>query len=233
MRDGFIMHEKTIRQMARLPREDAGFLVECMAAYYRDGKIDMDKIAEESLAVAVILDDAIERMDADAEAYERSVDQRRKAAEKRWNNANDMRDDAECMREDATALRENADGMRTPCEDDAKNAVSVSVSDSVSVLEKENSPTESKRKRFVPPSVDEVRAYCLERHNNVDAESFVAFYESKGWKVGNTPMKNWKSAIVTWEKRQKQKAPPGNKFQNFPINEDNRRLVARVIAANR
>ena len=55
-------------------------------------------------------------------------------------------------------------------------------------------------KRFVPPTVDEVRAYCDERNNNVDAESFVDFYESKGWYVGKNKMKDWKSAVRTWER---------------------------------
>lgn len=60
---------------------------------------------------------------------------------------------------------------------------------------------ESKAKRFSRPSVDEVRAYCSERGNAVNAESFVDFYESKGWKVGNSPMKDWRAAVRTWEKR--------------------------------
>lgn len=58
-------------------------------------------------------------------------------------------------------------------------------------------------KKFTPPTVEEVKAYCEERNNGIDAEWFVAFYGSKGWKVGNQPMKNWKSAIITWEKRNK------------------------------
>ena len=55
-------------------------------------------------------------------------------------------------------------------------------------------------KRFEKPTVDEVRAYCRERNNNVDAESFVDFYESKGWYVGKNPMKDWKAAVRTWER---------------------------------
>lgn len=54
--------------------------------------------------------------------------------------------------------------------------------------------------RFIPPTVEEVEAYCRERNNNVDAEKFVAFYESKGWMVGKNKMKNWKMSVVTWEK---------------------------------
>ena len=55
-------------------------------------------------------------------------------------------------------------------------------------------------KRFVPPTVDEVRAYCEERKNNVDADSFVSFYESKGWMVGKNKMKDWKACVRTWER---------------------------------
>ena len=59
---------------------------------------------------------------------------------------------------------------------------------------------QKKTNRFVPPTVDEVRAYCIERDNEVDAERFIDFYESKGWYVGKNPMKNWKAAVRTWEK---------------------------------
>ena len=54
--------------------------------------------------------------------------------------------------------------------------------------------------RFTPPTVDEVRDYCRERGNSVDAERFVDFYTAKGWKVGKSPMKDWKAAVRTWEK---------------------------------
>ena len=63
------------------------------------------------------------------------------------------------------------------------------------------------RKRFSPPSAAEVREYCRERENAVDAESFVDFYAAKGWKVGNAPMKDWKAAVRTWEKRDNRAAP--------------------------
>lgn len=56
-------------------------------------------------------------------------------------------------------------------------------------------------KRFVKPTADEVRAYCAERGNRVDAQAFVDFYAAKGWKVGSSPMKDWKAAVRTWEKR--------------------------------
>lgn len=58
-------------------------------------------------------------------------------------------------------------------------------------------------KNFIPPTVEEVQAYCQERKNKVDAQTFVNFYESKGWMVGKNKMKNWKAAVVTWERNRK------------------------------
>ena len=58
------------------------------------------------------------------------------------------------------------------------------------------------RKRFVPPTVEEVRAYCLERGNGIDPQGFVDHYEARGWRYnGNVPMKDWRAAVRTWEGR--------------------------------
>lgn len=63
------------------------------------------------------------------------------------------------------------------------------------------SQAKPKGRRFAPPSVEEVREYCAEKGYAFDPETFVAFYESKGWKVGGSPMKSWKAACTTWQKR--------------------------------
>lgn len=56
-------------------------------------------------------------------------------------------------------------------------------------------------KKFLKPTIDEVRAYCLERKNDIDPEKWFDFYQSKGWRVGSQPMKDWKAAVRTWERR--------------------------------
>lgn len=58
----------------------------------------------------------------------------------------------------------------------------------------------AEKANFTPPTVEEVEAYCQERGNDVDAEKFVAFYSAKGWMIGKNKMKNWKMAVITWEK---------------------------------
>jgi len=56
------------------------------------------------------------------------------------------------------------------------------------------------KKRFAVPTVEEVDAYCRERGNNVDAQRFVDFYASKGWRIGKEPMRDWRACVRTWER---------------------------------
>lgn len=54
---------------------------------------------------------------------------------------------------------------------------------------------------FVPPFADEVRAFVEEEGLCVDPETFVDFYDSRGWKVGTTAIKNWKATVRLWHRR--------------------------------
>ena len=77
-------------------------------------------------------------------------------------------------------------------------------------LKKED--TNVSKKKFVPPTVDEVRAYCQERRNKVDPQAFCDFYKSNGWMVGKNHMKDWQAAVRTWEKSSSQsKEAPAQK----------------------
>jgi hypothetical protein len=60
-------------------------------------------------------------------------------------------------------------------------------------------------KPFNKPTILEVQNYCSERNNNIEAEAFIDFYESKGWFVGKNKMKDWKACVRTWEMRNKTK----------------------------
>lgn len=74
----------------------------------------------------------------------------------------------------------------------------------------EESNSAKQHTRFAPPSVEQVSAYCRERSNGIDAQRFVDFYASKGWRVGNQPMKDWKAAVRTWERRERKNDGSGN-----------------------
>lgn len=81
-------------------------------------------------------------------------------------------------------------------------------SNTIKEKESKENKNESKEKeivkkpssRFTPPTLDEVKAYCSERNNNVDAQRFIDYYTANGWKVGRNAMKDWKAAVRTWER---------------------------------
>ena len=68
-------------------------------------------------------------------------------------------------------------------------------------IDKDIKDCEKKSHRFIKPTIEEIKIYCDERNNNVNAEQFYDFYESKNWYVGKNKMKDWKACVRTWEKR--------------------------------
>lgn len=74
--------------------------------------------------------------------------------------------------------------------------------------------------KFIPPTVEEVQAYCSERNNTVDAQTFVDFYASKGWFVGKNKMKDWKAAVRTWERSRSNGRVSSKPTQQNPTTED-------------
>ena len=66
--------------------------------------------------------------------------------------------------------------------------------------------TSKKEGRMKRPTLEEVEAEIEARGYHVDARAFIAYYDSNGWKVGKNPMKSWKSALTTWERRDSGKA---------------------------
>lgn len=100
-------------------------------------------------------------------------------------------------------------------------------------LGKERKEEEKHSRRFTPPSVEEVRAYCKERNNDIDPAEFVDFYTAKGWKVGNQPMKDWKAAVRTWEKRREPKfSAKEMEVEELDINEIRRGLGLPEVEEN-
>ena len=78
----------------------------------------------------------------------------------------------------------------------------------------------SPQKRFTPPSLEEVQAYCSERGNGIDAQAFIDFYASKGWLVGKTKMSDWKAAVRTWESRNRKQGKPTYSTTDYGNPED-------------
>lgn len=81
--------------------------------------------------------------------------------------------------------------------------------------ERSNMAATPPHSRFIPPTIEEVKAYCTERGNTVDAERFLDFYSANGWKQGRgKPIVNWKAAVRTWERQNNagQAVPPPRQY---------------------
>lgn len=120
---------------------------------------------------------------------------------------------------DATEIPENTDDSNNvyKMDTDCVRSVSVGKDRLGKVRDKDIKDRGVKSKTFTPPSVEEVKSYLNSVGSKVDAEAFVAFYDSKDWMIGKNKMKNWKSAVVTWEKRNglKRTAPKEDEKPNY------------------
>ena len=81
-----------------------------------------------------------------------------------------------------------------------QSSISISNSNSLSDSSSLSTSSNSKTNKFIKPTIEDIKEYCISRNNNVDAERFIDYYESNGWKVGKNPMKDWKAAVRTWER---------------------------------
>lgn len=95
-----------------------------------------------------------------------------------------------------------------------------------------NSLYKRESSRFQKPSIDEIRQYCSSRNNSVDPEQFFNFYESKGWTIGKSHMKDWRAAVRTWEKREKEVPQRKREFRRESVLEHNFKVMDQMFGTN-
>ena len=153
---------------------------------------------------------------------ELSVAKQRKArgmAEARWQGRDGKDEDAapdqasrtgdakHDARDEASTMHDGGQASRTG---DAKHRPEKeSESEKESEKEKEMKGARRARARFSPPSAEDVSAYAAERGLDIDAAAFVDFYAAKGWKVGTSPMRDWRAAVRNWCRRDGGRGRPG------------------------
>ena len=84
-----------------------------------------------------------------------------------------------------------------------KGSINISTDNTNINITNTNLTDSNKKAFFKKPTLDEVKNYCILRKNNIEAEAFIDFYESKGWQIGKEKMKSWKACVRTWESREK------------------------------
>lgn len=115
---------------------------------------------------------------------------------------------------DTSTSRQRSDNDTTDDSVTVTDTVTVTVTDTVTDTVSTNPPNgvlvdsvkeNSKEKRFIKPTLEEIELFIFDNNYSVDAEAFFDYYESIGWHVGKKKMKDWKAAVRTWQKREQPK----------------------------
>ena len=201
MRESFVLHAEYIED---LPEDLKGAFLRYIYEY------GINEIEPELSGLELTVWLKIKRrIDDDVEAYERKV-----------SNLKQNRNRTATGAKTATTTDNRTDTERTP---NGHRTDSVSVNDSVNVSVNDiecvsvaETPAEPApepaptRKRFVAPTIEEIREFCFEKNINTNVDKFFYYYKSKGWKVGNSPMKDWKAAVRKWAECDEHYSRPGN-----------------------
>lgn len=102
----------------------------------------------------------------------------------------------ECDDDYRTTIEQQSNNNRTQ-EKECKN-------ERIDLSKDKSKAIKSPSARFSKPTIQEVSEFCTNRQNGIDPEAFIAHYESNGWRVGKNPMKDWRQAVVTWEKNKRE-----------------------------
>ena len=112
------------------------------------------------------------------------------------------------------------------CQDDANSSYpDIGLDKDIDIV-KDSSKENRDKKRFTPPTKEEIAAYCLEKDLHIDVDYFIDYYTANGWKVGKNPMKDWKATVRTWErnginpKKEKEHSYDLDEWEEFAMNFD-------------
>lgn len=204
MRDGFIFYESFRDAMRELPADTQLLLYNAIADYALYDEVP--DFGGDGIAKGFF---ALMRPQIDANNRRRDVGARggrpakSSAQEPNENQSETGEEPNDNQSETNVKPSDNQAVTKAEPKEKEKDKAKAKVKAKENVKEKENAKAfcaEAPR-RFTKPTVDEIHAYCRERGNTVDAQRFFDFYEAKGWRVGNQPMKDWQAAVRTWEGR--------------------------------
>lgn len=169
----------------KLSDAEAGLLFKALLDYADSGH---DPQLEGSLyAVFVIMQNQLDR---DTEKYVQKCERLRQNGSKGGRPVRDKEPNGNLAKPNGYSQK-----PKKPDTDTDTDTVTDTVTDS-NIGSKADKPPS--RHRFIPPTVEEVRAYCTEKGYTLDPQRFVDYYTSNGWRVGKNPMKDWKAAVRTW-----------------------------------
>lgn len=174
--DGALIFAKTFRALLLLPDELAGGAIKAAASYFLDGVLPDGLNLSVEIVFSLLRDD----VETSLARFEKTVERNQRIA---------------AQRRLVTTGNQSSPPVTNQTE------LNRTEPNRAELNQKNMADKPPRAARFAPPSLDDVREYCRERGNVVDPERWLAYYESVGWRVGKNPMKDWKAAVRTWERR--------------------------------
>lgn len=192
----FVLYASYSNQIKRLSLEQRGLLLTAILDYANGSQLPtLDDTT--AMAFSFIQD----QLDRDTEKWE-DVRQKRSDAGKQGAEAKRIKRETQSNLANAFFAKQTEAKEANAFQDNqtlAKQAVNGTELDSVDNNEIIN--VRERTSKFKPPTLDEVKDYCWESGIKIDAQKFVDYYSSNGWKVSKNPMKDWKAAARNWERR--------------------------------
>lgn len=201
MKNSFVLQIRLEPIVAKLSDKQAGVLFKSILMYAKNGTVATFEDSAVDIAFELIRQD----IDYTNAKYNEVCEKRKNAIQKRWSNTKNT-NVCKCIQNDTKQYKP----IHNDNDVDNDNDRDIDIS-----FQKEKDKKE-KVSRFIKPTLAEIKDYCTSRNNGIDPQAFFDFYESKGWKIGNTPMKNWRAAVNTWERRKKQEVGNGTDYNKHP-----------------
>ena len=181
--DGFVIYSKSLQSSQLLPDESAGRVLKAAARLFLTGEMTDGLELSEQIVLSLFAGDIEGSLSHHAEVCARN---KRIAASRKAPvvTTGDDSSPVDPNRKEPNRKEPNREEPNRE-ENKARNGA-------------DEPPA---RTRFIPPTEEEIAAYCHERQNGIDARRFFDYYAANGWKVGKNSMKDWKAAVRTWERR--------------------------------
>lgn len=205
-KNSFIMYNDWASLFERLPNDKAGELIKAIYNYQTGKEVEISDIS--LYAVFNLLKN---RFDIDKANYESTCERNRQNGSK-----GGKQKVANAKRNVATATdryRPLSGGDPNVADNDNDNEYDNNI------IYNNIIKSEKEEKNIIPPKLEWVEEYCKERNNGINAQTFMDFYESKGWLIGKNKMKDWKAAVRNWEKNRKTDNKSDHKTTQYNFNE--------------
>ena len=189
-RKSFVLHIDSLEILDDLTNDQAGVLFKAIKAYQNDDEFNLESI------VKMVFIPFKNQFIRDNEKYTKTCERRAVAGSK--GGKQKVANASKCLQKVANVA----------------DSVSKNKSDSKSDSDSD-SKVIKKTSRFTPPSLEDVKQYCNERMNHVNADDFIDHYTAANWFRGKTKIKDWKACVRTWEKNAKPKSQTIKQFSDI------------------